>query len=84
MSQTTPTAPANDQRVAIFVRNPIRDRRPLRFYGVAQVVEDETLRERVWDRTIQVERDFDKDKQGAAVIVRVDRVRAGPFDIQRR
>jgi len=71
-------------RVAVFVRNPTRDRRTLRFYGAAQVVEDPELRERVWDRVQQVEKDMDKDKQGIAVIVRVDRVRAGPLDIQRR
>jgi hypothetical protein len=70
--------------VAIFVRNPTRDRRTLRFYGTAQVVGDPDLRERVWERVRQVEKDTDKEKQGVAVIVRVDRVRAGPFDIQRR
>ena|SRR5438477_12728841 len=70
--------------VAIFVRNPTRDRRTLRFYGTAQVVEDPALREQVWDRVRQVERDTDKEKQGVAVIVRIDRVRAGPLDIQRR
>jgi uncharacterized pyridoxamine 5'-phosphate oxidase family protein len=71
-------------RVAIFVRNPIRDGRTLRFYGTARVVDDPELRERVWERVRQVEKDMDKDKQGVAVIVRVDRVRAGPLDIQRR
>jgi pyridoxamine 5'-phosphate oxidase-like protein len=71
-------------RVAIFVRNPTRDRRTLRFYGEARVVGDPELRERIWDRTVQVEKDMDKDKQGVAVIVRIDRLRAGPFDIQRR
>jgi hypothetical protein len=71
-------------RVAVFVRNPTRDRRTLRFYGEARVVDDPTLRERVWDRTVQLEKDMDKDKQGVAVIVRIDRVRAGPLEIQRR
>ena len=71
-------------RVAIFVRNPTRDRRTLRFYGTAQIVTDPEVRERVWSHVRQIEKDMDKDKQGVAVIVRVDRVRAGPFDIQRR
>jgi hypothetical protein len=71
-------------RVAIFVRNPTRDRRTIRFYGEARVVDDPELRERVWHRTVQVEKDTDKDKQGVAVVVRIDRVRAGPFDVQRR
>jgi hypothetical protein len=68
----------------VFVRNPTRDRRTLRFYGTARVVDDADLRERVWDRVQQIEKDMDKDEQVVAVIVRVDRVRAGPFDIQRR
>ena len=80
----TLAALAVNARVAILVRNPTRDRRTIRFYGTAQVVEDPELRERVWDRVRQVERDTDKEKQGVAVIVRIDRVRAGPLDIQRR
>jgi hypothetical protein len=80
----TLAALGSNPRVAIFVRNPIRDRRTLRFYGTARVVDDPELRERVWDRVQQIEKDMDKDKQGVAVIVRVDRVRAGPLDIQRR
>jgi hypothetical protein len=70
--------------VAVFVRNPTRDRRTLRFYGIARVVDDPELRERVWERVQQVEKDMDKGKEGVAVIVRVDRVRAGLADIQRR
>jgi uncharacterized pyridoxamine 5'-phosphate oxidase family protein len=80
----TLAALGSNPRVAIFVRNPIRDRRTLRFYGTARVVDDPELRERVWDRVQQIEKDMDKDKQGVAVFVRVDRVRAGPLDIQRR
>jgi hypothetical protein len=71
-------------RVAVFVRNPTRDRRSLRFYGEARVVDDPELRERVWDRTVQLEKDMDKEKQGVAVIVRIDRVRAGLNTIQQR
>jgi hypothetical protein len=71
-------------RVAVLVRNVTRDRRSLRFYGEARIVDDPELRERIWDRVIQIEKDTDQDKQGVAVLVRVDRVRAGKFDIQRR
>jgi hypothetical protein len=74
----------SNPNVAVFVRNPARDRRTLRFYGTARVVDDPELRERIWERVLQTEKDTDKDKQGAAVLVRVDRVRAGPHDIQRR
>jgi hypothetical protein len=71
-------------RVVVLVRNLVRDKRSLRFYGEALVVDDPELRERIWDRVVQVEKDTDPEKQGVAVLVRVDRVRAGKFDIQRR
>jgi len=75
---------ASNSRVAIFVRNPTKDRRTLRFYGEARVVADGPEREAVWERVLPIEKDMDKERTGVAVIVRVDRVRAGPFDIQRR
>ena len=74
----------SNPKVAVFVRNPTRDRRALRFYGTASVVDDPTLREQIWARVLPVEKDTDKDRQGEAILVRVDRVRAGPNDIQRR
>jgi hypothetical protein len=80
----TYAALASNPRVAIFVRNPTRDRRGLRFYGQARVVEDAAERGAVWARVVQVEKDADKDQKGVAIIVRIDRVRAGVFDIQRR
>ena len=73
-----------NKRVAVWVRNPVRDRRPLRFYGEARVVESGAERNAVWERVVQVEKDMDKEQKGIAVIVRIDRVRAGPNDIQRR
>ena len=75
---------AGNPKVAVFVRNPTRDRRTLRFYGEARVVDDPALTERIWERVLQVEKDMDKERKGAAVLVRVDRVRAGPLDLQRR
>src|SRR2546430_2775731 len=75
---------ASNPMVAVFVRNPTRDRRTLRFYGEARVVDDPDFTERIWDRVLQIEKDMDKDRQGVAVLVRVDRVRAGPLEIQRR
>jgi Pyridoxamine 5'-phosphate oxidase len=75
---------ASNPKVAVFVRNPTRDRRALRFYGEAHVVEDPALTQRIWDRVLQLEKDMDKERSGVAVLVRVDRVRAGPNDIQRR
>jgi uncharacterized protein len=71
-------------RVAVLVRNLTRDKRSLRFYGTARIVDDAQLRERIWERVIPLEKETDPEKQGVAVLVRVDRVRAGKFDIQRR
>ena len=71
-------------KVAVFVRNPTRDKRTLRFYGEARVVNDPAERERVWQRVNRLEKDMDPEGTGIAVVMRVDRVRAGPADIQRR
>ncbi len=80
----TEAAVRTNPRVAVMVRNVTRDRRTLRFYGEARIVDDAELRERIWGRVVQIEKDTDPDKQGVAILVRVDRVRAGKFDIQRR
>lgn len=74
----------NDPRVCVLVRNPTRDRRTIRLYGKATIVDDAELRERIWDRVVQLEKDTDKEKKGAAVLVRVDRVRGGLDTIQQR
>jgi nitroimidazol reductase NimA-like FMN-containing flavoprotein (pyridoxamine 5'-phosphate oxidase superfamily) len=79
----TEAAVRANPRVAVMVRNLTRDKRSLRFYGEARIV-DEATRVRIWERVSQVEKDTDPEKQGVAVLVRVDRVRAGKFDIQRR
>ena len=73
-----------NRRVAAFVRNPAKDRRAIRFYGEARVVDSGDERDAVWERVLQIEKDMDKERKGVAVIVRIDRVRAGTFDIQRR
>lgn len=75
---------AANPNVAVMVRNVVRDRRTLRFYGQARIVADADERERIWERVLQVEKDTDPEKTGVAVLVRVDRVRAGKFDVQRR
>lgn len=71
-------------KAAVFVRNPTRDKRTLRFYGEARIVSDPAERARVWQRVSQLEKDMDPEGKGIAVVMRVDRVRAGPADIQRR
>jgi hypothetical protein len=71
-------------KTAVFVRNPTRDKRTLRFYGEARIVTDTAERELVWQRVNQLEKDMDPEAKGIAVVMRVDRVRAGPADLQRR
>ena len=80
----TEAAVRANPRVAVMVRNPTRDKRTIRFYGEARIVEDAELLERIWERVIQVEKDTDPEKNGVAIMVRIDRVRAGKLDIQRR
>jgi len=80
----TEAAVRANPRVSVMVRNLTRDKRTIRFYGEARIVEDAEPRERIWERVIQVEKDTDPEQNGVAVLVRVDRVRAGKFDIQRR
>jgi hypothetical protein len=82
-AETEAAVRANPE-VAVLVRNITRDRRTLRFYGEARIVDDAALREQIWERVVQVEKDTDPEKTGVGVLVRVDRVRAGKFDIQRR
>ncbi len=73
--------------VCVLVRNPTRDRRTIRLYGEARVIADtDPLREAIWDRVVDVEKQRDPDKKGAAVLIRVDRMRAGgttPMDVRR-
>ena len=80
----TEAAVRANPHAAVMVRNIVRDRRTLRFYGEARIVDDPALRARIWERVVQVEKDTDPEKNGVAVLVCVDRVRAGKFDIQRR
>jgi hypothetical protein len=82
-AETEAAVRANPQ-VAVLVRNITRDGRTLRFYGEARIVDDPALREQIWERVVQVEKDTDPQKTGVAVLVRIDRVRAGKSDIQRR
>jgi len=80
----TEAAVRANPHAAVMVRNIVRDRRTLRFYGEARIVDDPALRARIWERVVQVEKDTDPEKNGVAVLVRIDRVRAGKLDIQRR
>ena len=59
--------------VVIFYRNP-ELRINWRFHGTATIYESGAIRENVMQRTVQAELDRDPERQGVAVLVRVDRV----------
>jgi predicted pyridoxine 5'-phosphate oxidase superfamily flavin-nucleotide-binding protein len=45
-----------------------------KFFGKAQVLQSGPLREEIMARTVQFELDRDPDRNGAAVLIRIDRV----------
>ena len=64
---------AANPNVVVFYRNPER-RITWRFHGTAEVVETGEVRENVMSRTVAAELDRDPDRQGAAILVHVDRI----------
>ena len=71
----------NPQIAAVY-RNPSAGK-AWRFYGVAEVHENGSLRDQVMGRTIAAELERDPERKGIAVVVRVDRVIGRDVD-QRR
>ena len=59
--------------VVIFYRNPEK-RVNWRFHGIATVHADGSVREAVMNRTVKPELDRDPERQGVAVLVRLDRI----------
>ena len=55
-----------------------------RFYGVAELHAAGETRDRVMERTVEAELSRDPERQGVAVIIRVDRVIAGRQVLQSR
>ena len=60
-------------KVVIFYRNPEK-RVNWRFHGIATVHADGSVREAVMNRTVKPELDRDPERQGVAVLVRLDRI----------
>ena len=46
----------------------------IRFYGTARIVTDPAIKQKVWDNTVPVEQERDKDKTGVGVLIDVDRI----------
>ncbi|WP_428098919.1 hypothetical protein [Candidatus Rariloculus sp.] len=54
-----------------------------RFFGTATVYKDGPLRDQVWNKILQAERDRDPERKGFAVLVKVERaedLRGGPLE----
>ena len=64
---------SENPQVVIFYRNPEK-RMNLRFHGTATLHESNEVRDKIWDMTPQPERDRDPDKQGVAVLVKIDSI----------
>lgn len=62
-------------KIVVMYRNPTT-RLGWRFYGTATIHRDGDLRQQVMERVVQFELDQDPERQGYAIVIRVDRVRA--------
>jgi hypothetical protein len=67
----------------VFYRN-AETRVVWRFYGEAQILKDGELRSQIMERVNPFELAQDTDRSGYAILIRVDRVRAGAETIMER
>jgi hypothetical protein len=68
-------------KVTIFFRDPkLRESGMLpaggivRIYGTAKLAKDNPLKDQIWDKVVQPEKDRDAEKKGFGVLVTVDRI----------
>ncbi len=80
--ETLSNIEANPQ-VAVFYRNP-ETRKNWRFYGTAQVLKDGETRDRIMARVHPFEIGQDPERKGYAVLIRVNRIRAGSETVASR
>ena len=60
-------------KVVVYYSHPVKRVR-WRFYGEASIHESGPIREEVMSRTVQAELDRDPERQGVAILIRVDQV----------
>ena len=67
-------------KVTVYFRDPkLREAGVLpsggvaRFYGIAKIHKTDPIREQVWTKLIQAEKDRDPEKKGFAVLIKVER-----------
>jgi hypothetical protein len=77
---TTNSNLQDGSKVTIFYRNPkLREDGTLpaggvaRFYGVAKLHKSGEMRDKIWDKVVQPEKDRDPERKGFAVLVKVER-----------
>jgi general stress protein 26 len=70
-----------NSRVLVMYRDP-EARVSFKFYGEATVYESGDMLEKVWDRTVQAEKDSDPEKKGCAVIIAVEKITNYPGVVQ--
>ena len=63
----------SNPHIVILYRNSAT-RQSWKFFGQAEVLRDEDVREDVMSKTVQAELDRDLERKGVAVVVRLDRV----------
>ncbi len=63
----------SNPKLAFLYRNPDK-RQTWQFHGRARIVDDAATRQRVYDDAPEVERNFDQEMQGHAVVIDLDRV----------
>jgi hypothetical protein len=71
-----------NNRMAFIYRHPT-DRVSWQFFGRGRVVSDADVRDRVYEAMPQIEKLLDKDRNGQAVIIDLDRVTGQNLDMRR-
>ena len=70
-------------QVCLYYRNP-QTRLSLKFFGVAQLLRDGETRQQVMDRTVEFELSRDPERNGVAVLIRIDRILQAGQVVQER
>ena len=65
--------------VVVYYRNPAKaDALPrgaaVRFHGTATIHDKGPIRDKVWDRTVPIERERDAERKGVAVVIKLEKV----------
>ena len=67
-------------KVLVWYRDP-ETRKAWKFYGRTSIHEDGDLRDQVWERVVDVEKEADKEKKGFAVLIEIERVDTGQGEV---